>query len=268
MGSIKKAAKQQLSGNYIVSITCYFLIWLITLAPIIISCIVYSQANGGLISTIIKLVDTITTDMTIFIFYIILIIIITINIQILIFSPFLASRSTIAIKIKREQYFKLSDVFTGYKYYFKSVVLNYIRTFSIMLFSIFLIAPGVMIGYSYCLSPFLIAENPSMGAIEALSTSKKLMRGRRLELFISELPSLLMYLIPIIILIISAFLTKNSLESLFREDQLMNTKTFYALLTFFYSSFFIIFSIFNSWLSVYNNVVRSNLYDKLCNNKK
>jgi len=51
------------------------------------------------------------------------------------------------------------------------------------LWSLLLIVPGIIAGYSYAMTPFLLAEYPDLTASEALSLSKEIMRGNRWRLF-------------------------------------------------------------------------------------
>ena len=50
----------------------------------------------------------------------------------------------------------------------------------------FTIVGGVIKYYSYYLVPFLVAENPELGAMEAITVSRKLMKGHKWECFLLE----------------------------------------------------------------------------------
>ena len=50
----------------------------------------------------------------------------------------------------------------------------------------FTIVGGVIKYYSYYLVPFLVAENPEFGALEAITVSRKLMKGHKWECFLLE----------------------------------------------------------------------------------
>ena len=46
-----------------------------------------------------------------------------------------------------------------------------------------LIVPGIIAVYRYALAPYLMAEDPEMGAMEAIEKSKELMKGNKWRLF-------------------------------------------------------------------------------------
>lgn len=59
----------------------------------------------------------------------------------------------------------------------------YVRVF---LWSLLLVAPGIMAALRYSMAPFYLAEHPEMGALEAIRKSKEVMRGQKMSLFMLE----------------------------------------------------------------------------------
>ena len=55
------------------------------------------------------------------------------------------------------------------------------------LWSLLFVIPGVVATYRYALAPYLMAEHPEMGVMEAISQSKALMRGNKWRLFCLQL---------------------------------------------------------------------------------
>lgn len=55
------------------------------------------------------------------------------------------------------------------------------------LWSLLFVIPGVVATYRYVLAPYLMAEHPEMGVMEAISQSKALMRGNKWRLFCLKL---------------------------------------------------------------------------------
>lgn len=51
------------------------------------------------------------------------------------------------------------------------------------LWSLLFVIPGIVAAYRYALAPYLMAEHPEMGVMEAISQSKALMRGNKWRLF-------------------------------------------------------------------------------------
>ena len=66
----------------------------------------------------------------------------------------------------------------------KSIIIAYLlrflfETIGYMLF----IVPGIIVSYNYAMVPFILADNPSVSAKEALRMSKEMMYGNRWRLF-------------------------------------------------------------------------------------
>ncbi len=55
------------------------------------------------------------------------------------------------------------------------------------LWSLLFVIPGIVAAYRYALAPYLMAEHPEMGVMEAISQSKALMRGNKWRLFCLQL---------------------------------------------------------------------------------
>ena len=55
------------------------------------------------------------------------------------------------------------------------------------LWSLLLVIPGIYASYGYAMTSYILAENPDLTAREAISRSKQLMDGHRLDLFILQL---------------------------------------------------------------------------------
>ena len=52
-----------------------------------------------------------------------------------------------------------------------------------VLWSLLFVIPGIMASYSYAMTSYILAENPSLRAREAIRMSKEMMRGNRWRLF-------------------------------------------------------------------------------------
>lgn len=55
------------------------------------------------------------------------------------------------------------------------------------LWSLLLIVPGIVKAYSYAMAPYILADNPGMGANEAITRSRKMMDGHKWRLFCLEI---------------------------------------------------------------------------------
>lgn len=55
------------------------------------------------------------------------------------------------------------------------------------LWSLLLVVPGIIKGLSYSMTMYILAENPKMGALEAIDRSKAMMNGHKKDLFVLQL---------------------------------------------------------------------------------
>ena len=70
--------------------------------------------------------------------------------------------------------------FNGYWRKVWGMLLMYILVF---LWSLLLIIPGIIKWFSYAMTPFILEENPELGAQEAIHRSRMMMRGHKFDLF-------------------------------------------------------------------------------------
>ncbi len=57
----------------------------------------------------------------------------------------------------------------------------------ISLWSILFVIPGIIKCYSYAMTSYVIADDPDTGALDAISESRAMMDGHKLDLFVLEL---------------------------------------------------------------------------------
>lgn len=69
-------------------------------------------------------------------------------------------------------------------YYKKSVVTMFLVGIYTFLWTLLLIVPGIIKGLSYGMTAMILAENPELGANEAIERSMKMMDGHKMDLFL------------------------------------------------------------------------------------
>lgn len=87
---------------------------------------------------------------------------------------------------------KVEDVFNYFKKSLTCFCLKVCSLFLVFLWSLLLIIPGIVAGLNYSFAPFIFAENSNIGAIECLDQSKKMVYGKRGELFLIFLTEFLL----------------------------------------------------------------------------
>lgn len=79
------------------------------------------------------------------------------------------------------------DLFSQFYRFKDGFCQAFLRGLYVFLWSLLLIVPGIVAGYSYSMTPFIMADYPEMTASEAIAASKELMKGHKLDLFCLDL---------------------------------------------------------------------------------
>jgi len=88
-----------------------------------------------------------------------------------------------SLTIARNKEPRVEQLFDGFKLYGK-LFFTYLRMLLfILLWMLLLIIPGIMVAFSYSMTFYVLADNPSLGPKEAMDKSKALMDGHRMKLF-------------------------------------------------------------------------------------
>ena len=103
------------------------------------------------------------------------------------------------IKINRNESTEFKDLFNGFLYFWKVIMLSIVITVLVILWSILLIIPGIIASYRYRLSYYILLDDPGKGVFQCISESKRVMRGRKLDLFTIDLSFLGWYVIDFVI---------------------------------------------------------------------
>lgn len=73
--------------------------------------------------------------------------------------------------------------FKGFSLFLPSFVASLLQFIFIFLWSLLFIIPGIVAGYGYSMTYFILADNPSLSGSEAIKKSKEMMKGHKWELF-------------------------------------------------------------------------------------
>ena len=57
----------------------------------------------------------------------------------------------------------------------------------IMLWTLLFYIPGIVKSYSYAMTPYILLDKPELSATDAITESRKMMNGHKMELFILDL---------------------------------------------------------------------------------
>ena len=82
---------------------------------------------------------------------------------------------------------KLQDLFSQFHRFGAGFLQAFLRSLYILLWSLLLVVPGIVKGFSYAMTPFIMADHPEMSANEAITASRELMDGHKWDLFLLNL---------------------------------------------------------------------------------
>ncbi len=102
-------------------------------------------------------------------------------------APFLLSQYIIYLNLINGKKPEIKDAFSGFNDFFSAFKTYLLMLVFTLLWSLLFIIPGIIKAYSYYMSMYILAENKGMSAREAISKSKQMMHGHKMELFVLEL---------------------------------------------------------------------------------
>lgn len=80
--------------------------------------------------------------------------------------------------------FRFGDLFSQFDRFGTGFAQAFLRNLYTILWTLLFIVPGLIKGFSYAMTPFILADHPEMTASEAITASRKLMDGHKGELFV------------------------------------------------------------------------------------
>lgn len=80
-----------------------------------------------------------------------------------------------------------SILFSKFDYFGTGFAQYFLRSLYETLWALLLVIPGIVKGYSYSMTPFILAEHPNLTASQAIGLSQQMMDGHKAELFFLDL---------------------------------------------------------------------------------
>jgi uncharacterized membrane protein len=99
-------------------------------------------------------------------------------------GPFYLGISQYFLNFKRGNNPKIEDLFSGFNHLGSSIALYFVTVIFILLWSLLLIIPGIVAGIRYSMAFYVLCDHPDMGAMNALNTSKDLMKENKMQLLL------------------------------------------------------------------------------------
>ncbi len=104
-------------------------------------------------------------------------------ISILITGPISIGLAIFALSLSRQQNAKLIQIFDGFQKFGVGLGAYILQVIFVILWMLLLIIPGIIAVHAYFMTYYIIAENDTIGPLEAISKSKEMMRGNKWKLF-------------------------------------------------------------------------------------
>ncbi|MDR3356841.1 MAG: DUF975 family protein [Spirochaetaceae bacterium] len=98
-------------------------------------------------------------------------------------GPFTLGFMAYYLKIARSEKAKLENLFDGFKQFGSSFLLWLLECIFLILWTCLLIIPGIIKCFSYSMAFYILKDNPEIGALEAITQSRKMMNGYKGKLF-------------------------------------------------------------------------------------
>lgn len=104
-------------------------------------------------------------------------------ISIIIGGPFALGFVIFSLAISRNQEAEFTQIFQGFNNFGKALGTYLLMILFIILWMLLFIIPGIIAALSYSLTFYILADEPSIGAMEAIDKSKAMMNGYKAKLF-------------------------------------------------------------------------------------
>lgn len=79
---------------------------------------------------------------------------------------------------------EIAELFQHFDKFWAAFKVNFFTSLFTSLWSLLFFIPGIVKSLSYSMAMYIMAENPEMPALEAITKSRKMMDGHKMELFV------------------------------------------------------------------------------------
>ena len=88
-----------------------------------------------------------------------------------------------SLALSRRENPQFAQIFDGFKKFGVALAAYLLQAIFVFLWSLLLIIPGIIASLSYAMTYYIIAEDDSIGPLEAIKKSKEIMSGNKWKLF-------------------------------------------------------------------------------------
>jgi uncharacterized membrane protein len=102
-------------------------------------------------------------------------------------GAFSIGSATYFINLSRHNNPSFGMVFSGFKRFWPALGAVILTSVFVMLWFLLLVIPGIIASYRYSMTFYIMADNPTIGAMDAIRASGRMMKGRKMKLFFLSL---------------------------------------------------------------------------------
>jgi len=107
--------------------------------------------------------------------------------SLLISGPMALGITLFSLSIARDQNARLQQIFDGFNNFGTALGAYLLIIIFVLLWMLLLIIPGIIAAISYAMTFYIIADDPTIGPLEAIDKSKKMMDGYKWKFFLMYL---------------------------------------------------------------------------------
>ena len=136
--------------------------------------------------------------------------------------------TAVCLKVARGEDARFADLFDSFSYAVKIIVIDFLIGLIVAFGTMLFIVPGIILSLAYSQAFYILIDDPSVGIIEALRRSRKLMRGHKMEYLVFNLSYIGWYLVSSLLIVIDLWVQPYvSVGSALYYDHLTGKQAFH-----------------------------------------
>ncbi len=99
------------------------------------------------------------------------------------------------IQLTREGKMYIENLFKGFNNFGTTCIAGILQALFTYLWALLFVIPGIIKSFSYAMTYYIINDNPNLSANDAITESRKMMNGHKIDLFLLDLSFIGWYLL-------------------------------------------------------------------------
>ena len=91
------------------------------------------------------------------------------------------------LSLIRTKEIRLETLFSGFENFGTTLLAGILLAIFTFLWSLLFVIPGIVKSYSYAMTYYIMKDNPNLSANDAITESRKMMNGHKMDLFLLDL---------------------------------------------------------------------------------